>query len=114
MKIETEFAIDQQVRFSFPDGEHTGKVVGRPLTPEMVVMTLNEAMESPDIFIVLLDYPVNGQKAILVSASLMEPVHCFWCKDSKLVQSYSFTGEQYDTDTIPMRDCPYCTGGPNG
>jgi hypothetical protein len=60
-------------------------------------------------FIVWLDQKLaNGEQSVLVPADACQPLTCHWCRDSKKVPVTPFTMPQYETNTIPTKDCPYC------
>jgi len=53
------------------------------------------------------------QKAAFKSkrlAFLAKSPACNWCLDTKRVAVTPFTTEQYTNGTIPMKECPYCSG----
>lgn len=62
-----------------------------------------------DNFLVKLDFKLSdGCTAVLVPADACRPLTCHWCQDSKLVNDTPFTMGQYESGTIPMKECPYC------
>ncbi len=92
--IVFEYSIDQAVVF---DGKTTGKVLGK-------------VSSGSNIYIIRLDQPQpDGTKAIVVHADDLRLLTCHWCLDTKQMADTPFTTEQYDTNTIPVKECPYCS-----
>lgn len=87
------YPIDQAVLIS--EGNKSGKVLSEPILGNH--------------YIVLLDHPGDGSKAVIVHGDGMQLVTCHWCRDSQEVPVTPITGEQYDSCTIPTKPCPYCT-----
>ena len=93
-RVTMEYSLDQNVIYEHLGGEFTGKIVG----------------QSGDYFIILLDQPLPDRtKAVLVPSAICRPLTCHWCRDTQRVAVTPFTLEQYNTNTIPMKECPYCT-----
>lgn len=87
------YSVNQNVIF---DGSCTGKALGTDFN-------------SLDRTIVLLDRPLtDGTKAVSVPTGELKSVACHWCRDTTKVAVTPFTTEQYETNTIPTKECPYC------
>jgi len=85
------YPVDQAVLIS---DMATGKVLG--------------PASAANCYIVELDSPLPGAKAIIVHEDDLRLLTCHWCRDTKKVAQTPFTREQQDTNTIPTRPCAEC------
>jgi hypothetical protein len=99
--IVFEYPIDQAVIFNGV----TGKVLSKVAHIHGVAVN--------DTYIVMLDQPQSdGTKAVITHADALRLLSCHWCRDTHVVAVTPFTTEQYDTNAIPTKACPYCTERP--
>jgi hypothetical protein len=85
------YPVDQKVLIV---GGASGKVMG--------------PASASNCYIVALDQPLPGAKAIIVHEDDLRILSCNWCRDTKQVAQTPFTIDQYDTNTIPTRPCAEC------
>jgi len=85
------YSVDQTVLIS---GIASGKVLG--------------PASAKNFYIVELDQPLPGAKAIIVHEDDLRILTCHWCRDTKQVDQTPFTRDQYNTGTIPQRPCDAC------
>ena len=85
------YPVDQAVLIS---GTASGKILG--------------PASAKNCYIVLLDQPLPGAKAIIVHEDDLRILTCHWCRDTQKVDCTPFTIEQYETNTIPQRPCAEC------
>lgn len=63
----------------------------------------------PSCYIIMLDQPLPGARAIIVHEDNMCLVDCYWCRDKQQVSVTPLTGAQLKAGDIPTKPCPYCT-----
>lgn len=96
------YPVDQAVIIN---GRTTGKVLG-------TVQQHKEKRPWQGVglqYIVLLDQPTPGAKAIVVHEDDMQLLTCHWCRDTQLVPDTPFTIQQHYADELSTKPCPYCT-----
>jgi hypothetical protein len=90
------YSIDQNVMIL--NRKTTGKVLG--------AADADVCLEN--YYLVKIDLPGEGPKAILVHEDNLKLLTCHWCRDTQQVPVTPFTIEQYETNTIPQKPCPEC------
>jgi hypothetical protein len=115
-----EYSINQPVIYEHLDDKFTGKIVGQAICHyddfgkvwwRLRVPFEGKGFTAPRMvgFCVLLDKPLHdGTKVQLVPFSLVRPLVCYWCLDTKKVIANPVTKGQIESGDIPKVDCPYC------
>lgn len=97
MTPESVLVIGQDVVVSLPTTQVTGTVLS------------NATVRFFGLYIIKLDSPLKGERAIIMPTSNIKPLSCRWCLDTKKVGVTPFTIGEYISKTIPDKPCPYCT-----